>query len=196
MLLSKLKNWLSVSSVTATLFAMFIASAGANAQETMDLKSLYNLGPALSKVYQVPEGAVSLGAYAEVYYINYASKDSRDLANAYRMVPIIGYNYSDKIIANAELEIEHGMASGTSAPGNTKDRGGYIAIEFLYLDFLMNKNFNLRAGSLLLPVGLINETHEPPTFHGVRRPDVEGEIIPTTWYDVGAGFHGSSGRFD
>jgi hypothetical protein len=112
------------------------------------------------------------------------------------MVPIIGYNYSDKIIANAELEIEHGMVSGASSPGKDSGRGGYVAIEFLYLDFLMSKNFNLRAGSLLLPVGLINEIHEPPTFHGVLRPEVEREIIPTTWYDVGAGFHGTAGRFD
>lgn len=178
--------------------AMAVVLAGSvGAQESeFELRSLYNLGPALSKVYQVPEGAVSVGAYAEMYYTNYASRDSRDVANAYRMVPIIGYNYSDKIIANAEIEIEHGMASGTSAPGNTSGRGGYVAVEFLYLDFLMSKSFNFRAGSILMPVGLINEIHEPPTFNGVMRPEVEREIIPTTWYDVGMGFHGSLGKLD
>lgn len=194
----KVRKKRGVSSVTAAvLFAMFTAATEAMAQDDrMDLKSLYNLGPALSKVYQVPEGAVSLGAYAEMYYINYASKDSRDVANAYRMVPIIGYNYSDKIIANVEIEIEHGMVSGNSSPGKDSGRGGYVAVEFLYLDFLMSKNLNLRAGTLLLPVGIINEIHEPPTFHGVLRPEVEREIIPTTWYDVGAGFHGTAGGFD
>ncbi len=172
---------------------LVLFSVPVGAEDAIDLKSVYNLGPALSKVYQVPEGAVSLGAYAELYYINFADSSpsqNRDIMNAFRFVPIIGYNFSDKIVANAELEIEHGMVSGTAAPGNISGRGGYVAIEFLYLDFLLSKEINLRAGSMLVPSGLVNEIHEPPTFNGVLRPEVEREIIPSTWYDVGVGIHG------
>jgi len=35
-------------------------------------------------------------------------------------------------------------------------------------------------------VGMINETHEPPTFYGVERNNVEKYIIPTTWREGGA----------
>ena len=46
---------------------------------------------------------------------------------------------------------------------------------------------------LLVPVGIINERHEPPVFYGVERPFVDTVIIPTTWFDVGAGVHGRIG---
>ena len=46
---------------------------------------------------------------------------------------------------------------------------------------------------LLAPVGIINERHEPPSFHGVERPFVDTFIIPTTWFDAGAGIHGTFG---
>ncbi|MEE8185934.1 MAG: hypothetical protein V3T96_06040, partial [Thermodesulfobacteriota bacterium] len=45
-------------------------------------------------------------------------------------------------------------------------------------------------GLFLVPVGIINETHEPPTFYGVERPDVEKNIIPTTWWEAGVGIFG------
>ena len=37
---------------------------------------------------------------------------------------------------------------------------------------------------MLAPVGIINERHEPPSFHGVERPFVDTFIIPTTWFDA------------
>ncbi|MFC1603253.1 porin, partial [Pseudomonadota bacterium] len=42
----------------------------------------------------------------------------------------------------------------------------------------------------LLPVGILNETHEPNTFYGVERNPVEKDIIPATWWEGGAGIHG------
>ena len=38
---------------------------------------------------------------------------------------------------------------------------------------------------MLVPVGIINETHEPPTFYGVERPEVEKYVLPTTWREGG-----------
>ena len=42
------------------------------------------------------------------------------------------------------------------------------------------------GGLFLTPVGILNETHEPPTFYGVERNNVEKNIIPTTWWEGGA----------
>ena len=47
---------------------------------------------------------------------------------------------------------------------------------------------------MLMPIGIINERHEPPVYYGVERPFVDTVIIPTTWFDVGAGVHGEVGR--
>jgi len=58
----------------------------------------------------------------------------------------------------------------------------------------LSRRFNVRAGMLLMPVGIINERHEPPIFYGVERPFVDTVIIPTTWFEVGAGVHGEVGR--
>ena len=55
-------------------------------------------------------------------------------------------------------------------------------------------SFNVRAGMMLVPVGIINERHEPPTYYGVERPFVDTVIVPTTWFEVGAGVHGEVGR--
>ena len=47
---------------------------------------------------------------------------------------------------------------------------------------------------VLVPVGIINERHEPPVFNGVERPFVDTVIVPTTWFDVGVGVHGEVGN--
>ena len=47
---------------------------------------------------------------------------------------------------------------------------------------------------MLVPVGIINERHEPPVYYGVERPFVDTVIVPTTWFDAGAGVHGELGR--
>ena len=47
---------------------------------------------------------------------------------------------------------------------------------------------------LLVPIGIVNERHEPPVFNGVERPFVDTLIIPSTWFEAGAGVHGEVGR--
>src|SRR5262249_9548750 len=67
---------------------------------------------------------------------------------------------------------------------------GEVELEQAYVDFLITRGFNLRAGMVLVPIGLINERHEPPVFQGVERPFVDTVIVPTTWFEGGAGVHG------
>ena len=54
-----------------------------------------------------------------------------------------------------------------------------MALEQLYLDYTLSPAATLRAGLVLPPIGIINETHEPPTFNGVERPGFDNDVIPT-----------------
>jgi hypothetical protein len=86
-----------------------------------------------------------------------------------------------------ELELEHALVEGL-------EEAGELELEQAYVDFLLDRSFNVRAGMMLMPVGIINERHEPPVFYGVERPFVDTFIVPTTWFEVGAGVHGEIGR--
>ena len=104
----------------------------------------------------------------------------------HRFVLIFNHSFSDRLRFVGELELEHAFVEGL-------EDAGELELEQAYIDVLIKPSFNLRAGMLLVPVGIINERHEPPVFHGVERPFVDTVIIPTTWFDVGAGVHGRIG---
>lgn len=163
------------------------------------LKSRYGLGPAASKIYGVERG-LSIGGYGEWNYTNFVgdlrsggesmartfSNTQLDRADALRLVMYTGYKFSDRIIFNSEIEFEHGSTGGSTASSGS----GSVSVEFAAMDFMFNDRINARGGLLLLPMGFINEIHEPPFFHGVRRPETERRIIPTTWREMGAGIFG------
>ena len=104
----------------------------------------------------------------------------------HRFVLLFNHSFSDRLRFIGELEVEHGLVEGL-------EESGELELEQAYLDFRVTPAFNLRAGMLLTPVGIINERHEPPSYHGVERPFVDTVIIPTTWFDAGAGVHGTLG---
>jgi hypothetical protein len=103
-----------------------------------------------------------------------------------RFVLLFSHSFSDRLRFVGELELEHAFVEGL-------EEAGELELEQAYIDVLFKPSFNLRAGMLLVPVGIINERHEPPVFYGVERPFVDTVIIPTTWFDVGAGVHGRIG---
>jgi len=147
------------------------------------------LGPSASKVYQVDRG-VSVGGYGELLYENFASEQEdsapsgkTDQLDLLRAVLYFGYKFNDRIVFNSEIEYEHASTG----------REGEVSVEFAYLDFLFRDAVNVRAGLVLLPMGFVNELHEPPTFLGARRPYVESVLIPTTWRENGAGVYGEHG---
>jgi hypothetical protein len=152
--------------------------------QNKELKSVYGLGPAASKVYQVERG-LSLGGYGEFNFQKLVSDKGggRDRFDMQRFVLYTGYKFTDRILLNSEIEFEHGVVGG--------DKDGEVEVEFLTLDFLAWDALNFRAGLLLVPMGFINEIHEPPFFHGVKRPEVEQRIIPTTWREGGVGVFGT-----
>ncbi len=105
----------------------------------------------------------------------------------HRFVLLFNHSFSQRIRFVGELELEHAVVEGLEEKGE-------LELEQAYVDFLLGRSFNVRAGMLLMPLGIINERHEPPVFNGVERPFVDTVIIPTTWFDVGAGVHGEIGR--
>jgi hypothetical protein len=144
-------------------------------------KSAYGLGPAASKVYQVGKG-LSIGGYGEANYqaIVGDEKGKKDNADFERLVLYAGYKFTDSILFNSEIEFEHGST----------DDGGTVSVEFAALDFFIDPMANIRAGMVLLPMGFINTIHEPPFYFGNNRPEVERQIIPSTWREIGVGLFG------
>jgi hypothetical protein len=105
----------------------------------------------------------------------------------HRFVLIFNHSFSPRIRFVAELELEHAVVEGLEEKGE-------VELEQAYVDFLLSRGFNVRAGMLLVPMGIINERHEPPVFNGVERPFVDTYIIPSTWFEAGAGVYGEIGR--
>ena len=145
--------------------------------------SVLGFGPAASKVYRVGSG-VSIGGYGELLYENYATEreDGADAGvpdrlDALRAIVYVGYKFSDRLLFNSEIELEH---------------ANEISLEFAYLDYLLSEDVGIRAGMLLAPLGFVNELHEPPVFLGTERPVTENRIIPTTWRENGIGLFGGT----
>jgi len=157
-----------------------IKSAAVVEEPTYEM--VYGQGPAASKVYLVDKG-VSIGGYGEA--TAEFKQNQNNIADMLRAVLYFGYKYNDRIIFNSEIEFEHG-----NTDENEDGRSGEVAIEFANLNFLINDYASLRAGLNLVPIGIINEVHEPTTFFGVLRPDVERFIIPSTWRELGVGVFG------
>jgi DtxR family Mn-dependent transcriptional regulator len=105
----------------------------------------------------------------------------------HRFVLLVTHSFTDRIRFVSEVEIEHALVEG----GEEK---GELEVEQAYVDFLLSRRFNVRAGMMLMPVGIINERHEPPVYYGVERPFVDTVIVPSTWFETGAGIHGELGR--
>jgi len=154
--------------------------------EETKYKSMYGLGPAASKVYQVGKG-LSLGGYGEANYQTYVSDkgNNNDNTDFERLVLYVGYKFTDNILFNSEIEFEH----GTTGAGDEDE--GEVSVEFAALDFFIDPMVNARAGMVLMPMGFINQIHEPPFYFGNNRPEVERRIIPTTWREIGVGLFGA-----
>lgn len=124
----------------------------------------------------------SVGGYGELHYNNLESKNEIDF---HRFVLFFGHEFSDRVRFFSELEVEHG---GVEADG--EPLGGEVELEQAFVEFDIAERHTARAGLFLMPVGILNETHEPTTFYGVERNPVENNIIPTTWWEAGAGVAG------
>lgn len=148
-------------------------------------KDVQGLSPAASKVYY-SKNPLSIGGYGELYYSKYndsvGTGNTKDAyGDTYRFIPYIGYKFSDNIILNSEIEFEH---------------GNEVAIEQLYVDFILDPLATVRIGHQLVPMGYVNLYHEPTLFNTVIRPDIERQLIPSTWHELGLSIYGSTDTFE
>jgi len=133
----------------------------------------------------------TIGGYGELHYNNLSAADpARDVESIdlHRFVLFFGHEFNDKTRFYSEVEIEHAFVADSGG-----DTPGEVEVEQAFVEFDLRPGLHAKAGVFLVPVGILNETHEPPTFYGVERNDVENIIIPSTWWEAGAGLNGRLG---
>lgn len=121
---------------------------------------------------------LTIGGYAQIDYnqpINSGTYNNGQL-DIHRLVLLFGYKFNSRTQFITEIEFEH-----------VKE----VYVEQAFLDFRLNNYMNLRAGLMLIPMGIVNEYHEPPTYNGVERPLLDKYIVPTTWRELGIGMTGN-----
>ena len=148
--------------LVAVLLMGFIGFAQENSGENTQ-----NLGTKISE-------GISIGGYAQIDY-NEPDGAAPGKLDVHRLVMFLGYKFNEKVSFMSEIEYEHVSE---------------LYVEQAYLKYKANENFNVLAGLMLVPMGIINEFHEPTMFYGVERPNVDNYIVPTTWREIGVGFSG------
>ena len=125
------------------------------------------------------DSRITIGGYAQIDY-NQAdgNQNKSGKLDVHRMVLLFGYKFNDQVNFITEIEMEH-----------VKE----LYVEQAFINYSLTDNVNLKAGLMLVPMGLVNEYHEPTVFNGVERPNVDKYIVPTTWREIGFGV---SGKFD
>ena len=125
----------------------------------------------------------SMGGYGELHYNNLSADQERfdtEQIDFHRFVLFFGHEFTDRLRFFSEVELEHSLAGD--------DKPGEVELEQAFVEYDFDQRNTARAGVFLLPIGILNETHEPPTFYGVERNTVENVIIPTTWWAGGIGY--------
>jgi hypothetical protein len=158
---------------------------GAEVALTEEQRRALGLAPSAARAYRRSTRGISFAGYGEMLAENFASENESGAGGApttridfLRAVLYTGYRFNDRFLFNSEIEVEH---------------GNEIFVEFAYVDFHAYDNLTLRGGLVLIPLGLVNEFHEPNVFLGARRPETETRIIPSTWRENGGGVLGSVG---
>lgn len=159
------------------LVALIISGFGIYAQNNQNTENVSM--NAAEKLLQ-SDSKLSIGGYAQIDY-NQPIKEnqySNGKLDVHRLVLLFAYRFSEKTNFVTEIELEH-------------VKEVFVEQAFLNHEFLPWLDF--RGGLMLVPMGIVNEYHEPPTFNGVERPNLDSKIVPTTWREIGAGI---TGRID
>ena len=122
--------------------------------------------------------ATQVGFYGEVHYNSFKEPDAaigKNNIHAHRAVILLNHAFSDNLHFYSEFEFE-GAADSSDIE---------TEVEQIFIDWRIHPKVSLNIGQFLVPVGLLNETHEPNVFYGVERNPVEELIIPATWWEKG-----------
>ena len=120
----------------------------------------------------------SIGGYGELHYENNGGSGTIDF---HRYVLFINHDFNDIITFNSEFELEHSIA-GEGKNGEVELEQAYLEHDWKQFDM---DNTSAKYGLFLIPCGITNEIHEPPTFYGVERNEVEKEICANTRWEGG-----------
>ena len=129
-------------------------------------------------------GTTAFWGYGELNYNHPTARASDAQADLRRAVLGFNHVFDDATRVYGELEWEHAIASA--------DDKGESEIEQLYVEHALGANYGVRAGLMLVPLGLLNEHHEPVNYYGVERNFVETAIIPSTWREGGVALYGNT----
>lgn len=146
-----------------------------NGQEAVQNENqFYNVADKLLQ----SDGRLIIGGYGEVHYNQPLNAEIRNngTLDVHRMVLLFGYNFNAKTQFITEVEYEHVSE---------------VYIEQAFLQYKINPYLNLRGGLMLVPMGIVNEYHEPTAFNGVERPTIDSKISPSTWREIGLGVTGN-----
>ena len=157
--------------VTIVLMGISLNLFGQNMslQDSLQINSNQRI---LKNLAGLPQG-ITLGGYGEVLYNNPENLNSE--LDVQRLVLLFGYKFDERVQFVTEIEFEH-----------VKE----VYVEQAFINYNLTQGLNVRAGLMLVPMGIINEFHEPTIFNGVERPSLDKYIIPTTWREIGIGLSG------
>lgn len=141
-----------------------------------------------------------INRYSGTSYGN--AKDNRNTISIPRFVVAFDYKFNSKWVLGAEIEFEAGgvgiereLENSENGEYETEmEKGGEVALEQFHISRLIHPAFNIRAGHMIVPVGLTNYSHEPINFFGTSRPEGETTIIPSTWHETGLSVFGTFGK--
>ena len=146
----------------------------ANEDKIAELQAQLNALADYVESQATPVSKTTLGGYGEMHYTNLNNATKQ--IDFHRFILFVNHEFSDNIRLFSELELEHAI-SGVG-------KVGVMELEQAYIQFKQG-NRDIKVGMFLMPVGIVNETHEPPTFYGTERNPIEKYIIPTTWREGG-----------
>ncbi len=165
-------------SVAAILLAQVQATRAAETGESGGVE-LPALGPAGGGGLESGTGHdwtsnMHFHGYGELHYNLPDNADN--MTDLHRFVLGWGYQWSDSVRFDGEIDFEHNASE--------------LELEYAMLEIDVAPSLSVRAGTMLMPVGPLNEFHEPPLFYSVERPALEKYLIPTTWQESGVGVAG------
>ena len=158
----------------ALLTVLCLVSTLMFSQKETDTIKDPNVGNAAQRLISKTDKSLTIGGYGEATF-NLPEGENGEL-DVQRLVLLFGYNFSEKVQFISEIEFEHVEE---------------VFVEQAFVNYSIGDNLSLRGGLMLIPMGIINEYHEPTTFNGTERPAVDTKIVPTTWRELGIGVKGS-----
>ena len=169
------KRFKKMKKIISFLAFVLLVIQTTQAQET-DITGSEYLNSA--EIMLMNNSRLNIGGYGEVHFNQPVNRGQKDLGtlDVHRIVMFLGYNFSSKTQFVSEIEFEYAKE---------------LWVEQAFLQHRITRQINFRAGLLLVPMGIINEYHEPTTFNGVERPVIDNRISPATWREVGLGLSGN-----